>query len=122
MSRLIDGKIVPYTASQKAAREAEEALAIAQSGPTAEDVKAEAGRRIIGVLPEWKQRNLTAQAAILAEKGRPNWTAEELAAWDAGRQLWGQVALVRQASDVLEAMDKIPDDFADNKHWPGGTS
>jgi len=85
---------------------------------TADQVKAEAYRRIIAICPEWKQRNLTAQAAILAEKGRANWTAEELAAWDAGEAIWQQIAAVRAASDVLEAMDPIPDDYTSDGYWP----
>lgn len=85
---------------------------------TAQQIKAEAYRRIIVICPEWKQRNLTAQASILAEKGRANWTAEELAAWDAGEAIWQSIAAIRAASDQLEAMDPIPDDYTDDKHWP----
>ena len=84
-----------------------------------EAVKAEAMRRILVICPEWKQRNLTAQAAILAEKGRASWTADELAAWDAGRAIWDQIAAMRQRSDAIEAMDPIPADFATNEaYWP----
>lgn len=82
-----------------------------------EAIKAEAERRILAILPEWKQRNLTAQAAILAEKGRDNWTDAELIAWTAGEALWAQVAAIRAASDALEAMDPIPDDVTDDAHW-----
>lgn len=85
---------------------------------TPEMVKAEAHRRIIAVLPEWKQRNLTAQATILAEKGRTNWTAEEAAAWAAGEALWAQIAAIRAASDTLEAMDPMPDDIHAWEGWP----
>ena len=31
---------------------------------TADDIKAEAHRRIVAIIPEWKQRNLTAQATV----------------------------------------------------------
>jgi hypothetical protein len=81
------------------------------------EIKLEAGRRIVEICPEWKQRNLTAQATILAEKKRENWTDEELAAWDAGALLWAQIATIRAASDALEAMDPIPEDFTDDSHW-----
>lgn len=81
-------------------------------------IKAEASRRILEILPEWKQRNLTAQATILAEKGRANWTAEELAAWDAGEALWMSIAAIRVASDTLEAMDPLPTNYKDNQYWP----
>jgi hypothetical protein len=80
-------------------------------------IKAEAERRILAICPEWKQRNLTAQAAILAEKGRSQWTAGELDAWTTGEALWAQVAAIRAASDALEAMDPIPEDITDDTHW-----
>lgn len=86
--------------------------------PTSEQVKAEAYRRIIAIVPEWKQRNLTAQAAVLAEKGRANWTPEETAAWDAGSAIWARIAAIRAASDDIEAIDPIPSDFTDNSYWP----
>jgi hypothetical protein len=80
-------------------------------------VKAEAARRIVAILPEWKQRNLTAQAAILAEKGRANWTADELAAWEAGAALWARVAAIRAASDAIETMEPIPRDVSADDLW-----
>lgn len=85
---------------------------------TVERVKAEAGRRILAICPEWKQRNLTAQAAQLAKKGEANWTTEEAAAWAAGEALWGQIAAIRAASDVIEAMEPIPANFYDLPDWP----
>lgn len=85
---------------------------------TVEMVKAEAYRRIVASCPEWKQRNLTAQAAQLAKKGEANWTPEEAAAWDAGEALWSQIAAIRAASDVIEAMDPIPANFYDLPDWP----
>jgi hypothetical protein len=66
-------------------------------------VKADAHTRIVAICPEWRQRNLTARAVLLADKGRANWTADELAAWDAGRALWDRVAAIRTASDAIEA-------------------
>jgi hypothetical protein len=80
-------------------------------------VKAEAARRILEICPEWKQRNLTAQAAILAKKGEANWTPEEQAAWGAGEEIWAQIAAIRAKSDALEAMDPIPADFKDDSYW-----
>lgn len=91
--------------------------AYAAPAPTAADVKAEAMRRILAICPEWKQRNLTAQASILAEKGRDNWTADELAAWNAGEAIWASIKAIRAASDVIEAMDPIPADYAADSRW-----
>ncbi len=85
---------------------------------TPQMVKREAHRRIVAVVPEWKQRNLTAQATLLAEKGRSAWTADELRDWNAGFAIWSQVAAIRAASDAIEAMNPIPVDFDDDRRWP----
>lgn len=85
---------------------------------TAEQVKAEAERRILAIVPAWKQRNLTAQAVILAKIGEANWTTEQAAAWAAGEAVWGSVAAIRAASDVIEALNPIPQDYADDARWP----
>jgi len=84
---------------------------------TAQQVKDEAYRRIIAICPEWRQRNLTAQASILAEKGRANWTTEELAAWEAGEAIWSEIATIRAKSNELELMDPIPQDYTEDKWW-----
>lgn len=79
-------------------------------------VKAEANRRILELLPEWKQRNLTAQAAILLEKGRANWTSDEAQAWTDGEELWGQVNTIRAASNRIEALPPETD-LSDDALW-----
>lgn len=81
-------------------------------------VKDEAYRRIVAICPEWRQRNLTAQAAILADKGRANWTTGELANWNAGKAIWERIAAIRAASDTIEAMTPIPQDYTNNSYWP----
>lgn len=83
-----------------------------------EKVKAEAQRRILALAPEWKQRNLTAQAAILSKKGEAKWTADEQARWDAGEALWNQIKAIRDASDVIEEMNPIPGDLENDVYWP----
>lgn len=82
-----------------------------------EGIKGEAYRRIISVCPEWKQRNLTAQATLLIEKGKDNWTEEEVKAWNAGKAIWDSIAFIRACSDKLESMNPIPEDFTDDKYW-----
>lgn len=67
-------------------------------------IKEEANRRIEAVCPEWKQRNLLAQANILNRKGEANWTQAEADAWAAGEALWGAIAALRTKSDELEAL------------------
>ena len=81
------------------------------------EVKAEAGRRIVAICPEWRQRNLTAQATQLLRKGEVNWSSEEAAAWAAGQAIWDQIAAIRARSDEIEAMDPIPADFRDDAYW-----
>jgi len=112
MQKYANGQRVDMTDDEIAAHLASLVISV-----TVDDVKAEAYRRIVTVLPEWKQRNLTAQAAVLAEKGRTNWTTEELAAWDAGSALWAQVQGIRNASDALEEMDEIPADYRNDSYW-----
>lgn len=89
----------------------------AEPAITADQVKAEAERRILAIVPAWKQRNLTAQAAILAKIGEVNWTTEQAAAWAAGEAVWGAVAAIRAASDVIEAMNPIPQNYTDDSYW-----
>lgn len=84
---------------------------------TPEQVKAEANRRILKIVPEWKQRNLLAQAAQLNRKPVADWTAEEQAAVDAGDAIWAQVQAIRAKSDEIEAMDPIPADVTDSALW-----
>lgn len=67
-------------------------------------VKNEARRRILEIVPEWKQANLTARASELSKiRAERAWTAEEQAEWDAGQALWDQVKAIRVASNLVEA-------------------
>lgn len=108
----------PGYAEEFLAEDAAEVLAFFAPPPVAKDVKAEAYRRIIAICPEWKQRNLTAQATQLLRKGEANWTQDEAAAWAAGQAIWEQIAEIRAASDTIEAMDPIPTDYDDDSYWP----
>jgi len=112
MQKYVNGQRVDMTDEEIAAHVASLVVVV-----TADDVRTEAYRRIVEILPEWQQRNLTAQAAVLAEKGRTNWTTEELAAWDAGSALWAEVQAIRNASDALEEMDEIPADYRNDSYW-----
>ena len=80
-------------------------------------VKIEAQQRILRILPEWKQLNLTARAAELAIKGTVNWTPEEQAEYEAGQAIWDAVKTLRTKSDALEAMSPIPEDYNNDKYW-----
>ena len=87
--------------------------------PVPQDVKEEAGRRILYRFPDWKQRNMMARSIELQDiaSERP-WTTEETAEVVAFRAAWAWIQSVRDASDTIEAIDPIPADFADNTYWP----
>jgi len=85
---------------------------------TAEQVKAEAERRILAVAPEWRQRNLLARGAELANiRHDRKLTSGEKAEADAISAVWTAIAGLRAASDALEAMNPIPQDFTDDEYW-----
>lgn len=90
----------------------------AANAPKADDVKAEARRRILARLPDWKQANMTARGVELLRKGEVNWTPQEQAEADAITAAWDWVKAIRLASDDIEAMTPIPDDYRDDGHWP----
>lgn len=85
--------------------------------PTAGDVKREANRRILSLVPEWRQRNLTARAVELAMIGKANWTKTEADEWAAGQAVWDAVKLIRARSDEIEAITPIPADFTNDRYW-----
>lgn len=86
-------------------------------------VKADAGWKITAILPEYKQRNLSARAIELLALGQPNWTAEEQAEWDAGAAVWAVIKAIRTASDVFEEAVSTETDVdtlvALHPTWPG---
>lgn len=67
--------------------------------------KNEANRRIIDMLPEWKQRNYTAKSVELTEKKVDGLTLnqEELNFLAAIKDIWASVQQIRTASDTIEA-------------------
>jgi hypothetical protein len=99
--------------------------------PSAEDVKAEAYRRITAVYPAWKQVHIIARAAELdrIQSGRMRnaggspvppraLTPEEVAEEQATAAAWTWIKSIRAASDALEAMSPIPADYTNEAHWP----
>lgn len=78
------------------------ALADVQSAALAV-IRAEAGRRILAVAPEYRQRNLTARAAEIALFEPQPWSEEIQAELSAGAAVWAAIKAVRAASDVAEA-------------------
>ena len=82
------------------------------------DVRNYAQELILGYCPEWKQRNITNRSMELVQKGSDNWTAEELAEYNANQAIWTKIKEIRDASNTLEAMSPIPHDYWLNEHWP----
>lgn len=84
-----------WDVEQKKLSEDERAILFAEKTSA---VKAEANRRILAILPEWKQRNYTARAVekvAAGEVGDDEWNAMQAA--------WQQIKAVRVASDAIEA-------------------
>lgn len=88
--------------------------------PTAQMVKDEAYRRIVSVFPEWKQRNMTMRAVELVDKKVRGeaLTEDEQAEEALLNAAKDGIKAVRAASDTIEAMDPIPDDFNADERWP----
>ena len=63
-------------------------------------IKMEAGRRIIEIMPEWKQRNLLARMVELLNK--ETMTAEEQTEADAAQAAWDSIKAIRETSDTAE--------------------
>ena len=108
--RLVDGKVVKgqpraFTIDVDESRRADVQAVLDAHAPffghvdrKIAETKAEANRRILAILPEWKQRNYTARAVekvAAGEVGDDEWNAMQTA--------WQQIKAVRVASDAIEA-------------------
>lgn len=99
--------VVPLTADELAQRRA----------AMVEGVKQEAGRRILAIAPEWKQRNMLARSAQFLRIGEANLTQEQRDEVLAIELIWETIQMIRAKSDLIEAMDPIPPDYTDDKYW-----
>jgi hypothetical protein len=66
-------------------------------------IKAEARRRILDRVPEWRQVNLAARMIELMRLGADQWTPEQQAEAAQIEALWSWVKAIRARSDELEA-------------------
>jgi hypothetical protein len=84
------------------------------------DIKAEARSRILTVFPDWRQANMTARGVELQDiwRRKGTWTQQEQAEADALQAAWDWIKSVRAASDTIEAMQPLPGDYRDDRHWP----
>lgn len=110
-----NGKPADLTATEIA--EIEAANAAAAAAARVPDIKAEAARRILSVMPDWKQRNLTARAAELVEAMATggSLTPEDEQERQQIKAIWAWVKAVRAESDRLEAAGLTAADGV----WPG---
>lgn len=87
---------------------------------TADQIKNEASRRILLICPEWKQRNLIAQASILLEKGPENWSVDDRKSWGDGKLIWERINSIRTKSNELEVEltnGNLSDDWLNDNYW-----
>lgn len=87
------------------------------------DVKSVAHKKIVAILPEWKQRNQLARTLELLDKKSAGsaLTVEEQSEVDDIRAQWGRVQAIRSYSDTLEdelARSEDPLSVDINSGWP----
>ena len=80
-------------------------------------VKAEAGRRIIVLCPDWKQRNMIIRYAELLSKPLESLSVLEQSELEEIQKVFAEIVNLRNKSDDLELMNPIPSDYRDDKYW-----
>lgn len=121
-----DTLIVPYTAAEEAARDAEEANwdteTIKRTLPSIEE---EVQRRVRLVVPERELLNQVAEAVELLDKEKANWDAADIARAATLRTNRTKIAAVRAAGKALatslEAKTPVQIraiNVRAQKHWP----
>ena len=82
-------------------------------------VKSEAGRRILAICPEWKQRNHIATdltyTKIIQSGG--TLTTEQESDRAEIEVVWTAIQSIRTKSDEIEAMSPVPADYTDDSYW-----
>ena len=75
-------------------------------------IKARTGEKILELLPEWKQRNLTSRSVELTRIQLDRaLTAEEVSEVIAIEAAWSQIKALRATSDAAEASGIQPSDI-----------
>lgn len=82
-----------------------------------ERIKSAAEDRIYGAFPLHAQMNLVAEMLELSEIPPAQRTGQQLEKINQARAARAAIAAIRQRSDELEAMDPIPEDPDDDRHW-----
>lgn len=88
-------------------------------------VKEEAGRRILAIAPDWKQRNYIARSLDFLRKRENNLTQSELEELNVMDQFWSLVKSIRLTSNQLESsIESMTGEQlkafnpADDANWP----
>lgn len=87
--------------------------------PSIAGAKAEARRRIAVIAPDWKQRNLLAEASGRGPWWRALWSAEERMRKKQARDIWSRVKQIRDASNRLEHEILTGSFDGDPAQWSG---
>lgn len=94
-------------------------------GPTTAHVRREAARRMVALLGardiahmDILISNGSREAIRLLRKGGANWTDAEAARAAELEVIDAAIEAIRAASNVIEVMDPIPDDYAADERWP----
>lgn len=100
-----------------------EILPHVEGGPTIEDVRNEAQRRIMALVGAtsldacvFKQLNALMRATELTNIGQANWTPEQAAEAAALQGMEDAIKAIRAASNAMEG--NPPADYQDNANWP----
>lgn len=117
---------VGMTAEEISARQSEEAQAdaealVAEEAAKTEGIKAEAERRILAIMDKNKQRNLLAHGleAIFTHGPNPaQWPAADRVLQQETMPKWARIKAIRAASDALEAISPVPENYTDDIYWP----
>jgi hypothetical protein len=108
------------TPEEEAAILAQQAIDGAPHSIKFEQVKAEAGRRIELIMPDYKQRNalaMNAEAMQLYGADPKGWPTELQQMNTSLMAQWAEIKHLRSRSNEIEKLDPIPLDYTDDKYW-----
>jgi hypothetical protein len=83
-------------------------------------VKREAERRILEIMPVYKQRNNLAKGMVLTTlhgSDTSKWPEDSKQEYGEVISQWSQIEAIRSKSTQIEAMTPIPADYSDDKYW-----
>ncbi len=87
---------------------------------SADQVKAEAARRIELIMKDYEQRNALAlgqEMVLTYGPGVTTWPVDKQATLSAMLSKWASIKAIRAKSNDIEAASPIPADFGDDRYW-----